>query len=72
MLFQGGGILTYLTYSMIGWACLIILMVLILWSIVDSWEEVAEDKPISPCPESQEDNEQGDAITRLDLPLNGC
>jgi len=68
MFFQGGGILTY---SMIGWACLI-LVVPILWSIVALWEKVAEDKLIPSCPESQEDNEQGDAITRLDLPLNGC
>jgi len=68
MFFQGGGILTY---SMIGWVCLI-LVVLILWSIVALWGEVAEDKSIPPCPESQENNEHGDAITRLDLQLNGC
>jgi len=52
MFFQGGGTLTY---SMIGWVCSI-LIVLILWSIVASWEGVVEDKPIPPCPESLEDN----------------
>jgi hypothetical protein len=53
MFFQGGGILTY---SMIGWVCLI-LAVLILWSVVaSSWEEVAEDKPIPPAPELQEED----------------
>jgi hypothetical protein len=51
MFFQGGGIMTY---SMIGWVCFI-LAVLILWSIVASWEEVAEDKPVPPAPELQEE-----------------
>ena len=51
MFFQGRGILTY---SMIGWVCFI-LTVLILWSIVASWEEVAEDKPVPPVPELQEE-----------------
>jgi hypothetical protein len=54
MFFQGGG---SLTYSMIGWVCFI-LAVLILWSIMASWEEVAEDKPIPPqaAPELQEED----------------
>ena len=52
MFFQGAGILTYL---MIGWVCFI-LAVLILWSIGASWEEVAEDKPVPPVPELQEED----------------
>lgn len=52
MFFQGGGIVTY---SMIGCVCFI-LAVLILWSIVASWEEVAEDKPVPPAPELQEED----------------
>ena len=51
MFFQGGGVLTYL---MIACVCFI-LAVLILWSIVASWEKVAEDKPVPPGPELQEE-----------------
>ncbi|KIM46849.1 hypothetical protein M413DRAFT_440423 [Hebeloma cylindrosporum] len=40
---------------MIGWVCFI-LAILILWSIVASWEEVEEDKPIPPAPKPQGDN----------------
>jgi hypothetical protein len=52
MFFQGGGIRTYL---IIGLAC-VMLAVLVICSILASWEEVTEDKPIPPVPEMQEVN----------------
>jgi len=53
MFFQDGCIWTYLV---IGWVC-VMLAVLLICSIVASWEQVEEDKPIPPAPESQEIDE---------------